>query len=90
MHNFMNRKVQVMHRLRSGMHNLEKFFAFHGRKYTLPVYKDLSAKILLSKKENINGKHRISPSCYLLPAFLAEPRVLFQVWEPDAGRLDDG
>jgi len=42
-----------MHQFRRAIHNLKKFFAFRRRKYTLVVYKDLSANILLSKKENI-------------------------------------
>jgi hypothetical protein len=44
-----------MHQFEWAIHNLKKFFAFRRMKYTLAVYKDLSANILLSKKENINS-----------------------------------
>jgi hypothetical protein len=41
----------LIHQIATSIHNLKKFFAFRQLKYTLPVYKDLSQNILLSKKE---------------------------------------
>ena len=40
-----------MHQICGSIHNLKKFFAFTGSKYTPPVYKELYINILLIKKE---------------------------------------
>ena len=40
-----------MHKKGRSIHNLKKFFAIWGMKYTPAVYKDLFLNILLSKKE---------------------------------------
>jgi hypothetical protein len=53
MHRLINSFPGFMHQSGAAFHNLKKFFSFGRRKYTLAVHKDLSAKILLSKKENI-------------------------------------
>jgi hypothetical protein len=50
MHSLTNSLSGVMHQTGAAFHNLKKFFSFGRRKYTLVVYKDLPAKILLSKK----------------------------------------
>ncbi len=55
MHSLINRIPSLIHHFKWAIHNLKKFFAFLRMKYTPSVYKDLSANILLSKKENINS-----------------------------------
>ncbi len=61
MHILINSISGDIHHFRRAIHNLKKFFAFWRRKYTLAVYKDLSANILLSKKENITAYKKNSP-----------------------------
>jgi hypothetical protein len=62
MHSLINRFSGLMHQFTGAIHNLKKFFAFGRRKYTPAVYKEFFPKILLSKKENINGKINNPPA----------------------------
>ena len=79
MHSFINHVSCVIHLISTPIHNLEKFFAFFWRKYTLTVYKDLLVNILLSKKENINRKPaKPDAICHRLPLFWEAQLVLFQ------------
>jgi len=41
-----------MHQISESVHNLKKFFAIPGRKYTGLVHKELLVNILLIKKRN--------------------------------------
>ena len=64
MHILINSISGDIHQFRGTIHNLKKFFAFWQRKYTPAVYKDLSANILLSKKENITSYKKNFPPGY--------------------------
>ncbi|HCL82812.1 MAG TPA: hypothetical protein DIC22_02500 [Chitinophagaceae bacterium] len=61
MHRVINSFCRLIHQTGGAIHNLKKFFAFAGKKYTPVVQKDLFLNILLSKKENITRSKKKSP-----------------------------